>query len=521
MSSNSPAGAPLELSRPLIVVAAPVVFVVFGLFVPTARALGEPVGAQLLFSLLFGVVGAAVYLAERRFHRTRVSGAAVRIREFVVLVFAVALIEWGLLGTMPSLLLARPLFWIGEVAALIVFAFVTGLQSQLGRREFFFGAVRRAVKSHTGEAAQGGIVMAAARDFGIEAGEAEDGMRRVRRWLIFFVVWFIGLLVVTAWVLRIAGEGEQLLIAGSSAVVIAAIIALGRMGEEHDLVMSGLLPSPRGSSLGLFILAPLFLLSAALALVLATRPAPISDATLAAIGAWIAWLFSLIPSPKRHSAPPPPSHHPAAPIRPPSFAQLHKLPQAHTSQLLHTILVYAGWTILALLVAGFIWLLISPLFRMQYRRGSLARSLRNAIRGLLASFRRALARLREATASVGGLRGEERPAALDRADDERGEPRRRRRRGGLFGALFGGPNRRFARAFLRLAKWGEQRGVPFSRSTGPREYVELVGERLPELRGELSEIALLFERHLFSPRPLTAEQMADYYSKISEVTHRG
>jgi hypothetical protein len=60
---------------------------------------------------------------------------------------------------------------------------------------------------------------------------------------------------------------------------------------------------------------------------------------------------------------------------------------------------------------------------------------------------------------------------------------------------------RAVREFLRLARWGEKRGVAFTGAEGPREYAGRLAGGAPDVATSLIRAAELFEEIVYSPAP--------------------
>ena len=174
-------------------------------------------------------------------------------------------------------------------------------------------------------------------------------------------------------------------------------------------------------------------------------------------------------------------------------------------------------TLAAAAVAGLLWLLLAPLFRLRRRRVSISSTLAAFGARIAAALRRWASEIRDSVAGLREARGT--GVSIAAAGDEtRGA--KRRRRGGRLMVIAGG-ERRFAGAFRRLARWGGDRGAAFATSLGPQEYATLLASRVPDLRAELERIAELYELQLFSPAPLSGRERSRYFKMIKEVVRSG
>lgn len=508
-----------KLRSPLVAVAAPALFVIFGLFIPFVRLLDLALAARIAIPLLVAAVAGVTALVDRRLAGLHIGGAAAASREFVVLLLGCALIMWGVLRAPLVKLVTRPELWIALAAATAVWLLSGVFRRSLAQREFFLASVLRAVESGSRDPSRSEALRAATRDFAIEAGEAQEALSKARRWLVFFLVWYVGMLTLLAWILGSAAEGEQIGICVSAVVALAALAVLARMGEDQHLIMEGVLPSHEGSLLSSTVSVSLFLLCGLLALLLALLPAGIPQSTVAAIVAWLLALLARIPSPEVHGGAPPPAR-PFPSPRPEFLGHLRSLPPAHGWELVGKILTYLGWSLLALVAAGIIWVLISPLFRLKGHRLDMPTLIRATWRRTLNSLTAASGRMIDALSILLGLRVHAGRGSFEEpAQSSERRPRNAvgRRGARMIDVLFGSSDRRFVRAFFKLVRWGEGHGVSFTRSVGPVEFAERLATRVPEASGKLSEIALLYEEHLFSAQPLSGARLATYFHRIEEV----
>ncbi|HUX22082.1 MAG TPA: DUF4129 domain-containing protein [Spirochaetia bacterium] len=512
----------IRIRSPLIEVLSPALFTVFGLFLPAAQAVGFSPGFELTLSVLLLIVSGSLHLIDRQLERVRAAGFLVRARELFAVLVASALLIWAFVERPFPELVRGADFWIGIVAVAALFMFSSLLRRTFSARAFFVNAVLRAVTTKRPDSLAATSIAAATREFSIEAGEASNGASRSRHLLVFFIVWTIGVLVVEEWILGRADLVLEIGLIVTAVDLLFGLTILGRMEEDQRLMTEGIRPARQGASLKALMGGTLFVLLAGVALLAASRPALVSPERLSALLAWIAWLISLIPSPKPRPYTPPPVARSAAPPRAPMFDQLGRLPTGHTSELFARILTYLGWTLLGVVAAALLWILVSPLFRIDYRKsgpGALLNGVLLWAKGLIKGFSRYVRGLIEGVTQLGNAGNRSDSAGPSK---RRTQARRETKRGraGLMTLILGGGGRRFNRAFFRLVRWGEGQGVPFSRSMGPYEFVEKVGNRVPSLRDNLNTIGLLYEQQLFAPTPLGAAELAEYFKRIGEVVRR-
>ncbi len=512
-SRTTGAASVIKLGSPFVVVILPLAFVIFGVFVPLSSLLHTSRRFGLLLSILLAGSATLLYLIDNG--RPRPPAFLSNVRALAATLLLSGLGIWAVAGDPFDSYLRSAELWITVALVTLLFLLRTVLQRGLNVRRFFVQAVLRSVNAPSEASIALQSVAGATREFSVEAGEAASGVTRVRRLLIFFLIWSLGALVVDGWVLHRQNVLLQVGLALTAVAVLFGLTLLGRMDEEQRLLTEGLLPSREGSRLRSLLAGLLFALALLLSLFAASAPPLLSESALRQIMAWLAWLIHLLPSPKPRAYTPPPPPRAPTPHHSPLFDQLKALPAMQGSDLIGRILTYLGWTIAGAAALGVLWLLVAPIFRADY--GS------EGLRGRLRSMGLYLSRLlanaarwaRELIGAFGGFQNPgEGASAEERTTKRRTLPRRR---GGLLSSLFGTGGRRFSRAYLRVVRWGEARGVPFSHSDGPREYLERVERKAPESRDLLELIGELYERHLFSPRPLSAEQMSAYFKAIGEV----
>jgi hypothetical protein len=176
--------------------------------------------------------------------------------------------------------------------------------------------------------------------------------------------------------------------------------------------------------------------------------------------------------------------------------------------------------IIALLIGipgvAFLIALIAPLFRRSGGKvhplvsvwkwfSRFSASVASAIRNMRSSFRKFKKRSKIRRSLLDNLFGG------GRSEEEEED---RDRRPGFFRRLTLAKN---IKTFLRLIRWGEKHGARFAAYLGPKEYLDDVGLKVPDIRQTLMEIAELFEEQLFSTHEITDEKNSAYYSKVRTV----
>jgi hypothetical protein len=86
---------------------------------------------------------------------------------------------------------------------------------------------------------------------------------------------------------------------------------------------------------------------------------------------------------------------------------------------------------------------------------------------------------------------------------------------------------RVQRAFAALLRWGTQIGVPYRLFYTPREYAELLADKLtdriavaaPDCSSQLAFIVEVFEEAIFSTHLIAAGRLSDYFRAIRLIRH--
>jgi hypothetical protein len=74
------------------------------------------------------------------------------------------------------------------------------------------------------------------------------------------------------------------------------------------------------------------------------------------------------------------------------------------------------------------------------------------------------------------------------------------------------------RAYARLIRWAERRGVRFRAPLAPREYIVRVAARVPDHRPALDEAAVILEEAVFSDHRVARDRLRTYFEAIRIVT---
>jgi hypothetical protein len=112
------------------------------------------------------------------------------------------------------------------------------------------------------------------------------------------------------------------------------------------------------------------------------------------------------------------------------------------------------------------------------------------------------------------------PAEKRRARRGRGKSWRRRlvlRRPGLFKRWEMG---KVLRAYVRLIRWAERRGVRFRAPLAPREYMYRVAAEVPDHRVALDQASVILEEAIFSDHRVARARLRVYFDTIRAVTRR-
>ena len=497
----------------LLAVIVPELFLLSGLLIPARMVVPMHAAVTAVLPVLLLAVGSVGYAVDRFLTRERIPGFIAKLREGILVLAGSILLVWGLLrlsasdGRMTFLDAASTFdFWTVLILVSSQWLFTSAVYRSFRIRSAFLAAITRQGEEHLAEAY---------RDFADEAGDAAAALRRLRRMVAFFAVWNILLALIVEWILRVRlGWGEELFLALTLLLYLIVLKLLRDRAFEQSLLADGILLHDAErliADAGAIILMAVSLVASIL---FALLPPALPESLIGALLAWIGGLFR--GSPHAMAAPPPPPQLQPNFAPPEALRRLGTAMPSHPSQFLADLLRVLGWCLLGALIAAVIWLLVAPLFRARPPKGRLlsrlAQSLSRAVRGGLAGLAAWIRGIVSAMHSVGDVRwGEGRMRAIvERASSERSG------RTGHQG-LGAGSTHRFLRAFLKVIRWGERRGVAWSPSDGPLEYVRMVGSRTPESLPLLVDVALLYERQLYSPRPLPPEAVSEYYQKIRGV----
>jgi hypothetical protein len=181
---------------------------------------------------------------------------------------------------------------------------------------------------------------------------------------------------------------------------------------------------------------------------------------------------------------------------------LSQLSAGREYPLLKIILESIGITILLAAAVIVLFVILRPLFSRETMRGARKlhplKVLKARFTGLLRSLASIPRRLAQWLHSPG-----KRFASVPRAvravlrQTEQGARREARARERAGRAV----RNRAVREFLRLARWGEKKGIAYRVTEGPMEYARMLEARVPEKAPALETAALLFEELVYSDEP--------------------
>ena len=459
---------------------------------PAAGTAAGPAGTLVVVLL----VGISRTISANVLGRERVTGAVPLLRELVV-TLAACLVLLLLLTGLPfrgDISPLQPAVAWPLVLCMAQWLLTWFVQDALRARELFL----RLVAGKTGHA-----LASAAHDAGGEAGQAHEGLTKLRRFAIVLQLFALLPWIIFQAVIAISGLP-------SPAFAVTARVMLNVVGgvlfmavlrgfaEEQICLGAGI---SREAALatrrfGAPVAGILAIFLAAVVLAGGRSLVPLS-----VLGRLFDWLNSL----NKGGNPPIVVQDQPFELPQPDLAAGaggEGLPTIQTSPLLAEILRIAGIVIAVAAAAGFIWFVVRPLFRKglfaSARRFHPLRAAARAVTGLLrflaglpagvarwlrtpgkgfASIPRAiLDGLREAAASnAGAARTREKAARASRS--------------------------RAVREFRRLSRWGERSGVSLSPAEGPMEYARRLLQRVPAREAAIREAALVFERLVYSPDP--------------------
>ena len=501
MSVNSRRGFLTAVLHPLFAVLIPLVFFVLVTEILRDLAVLRLTPAVYLFLLLAGIeeVVAGNILFEERI------GSFDRLREPIYLIAFLGAVLMLFVPGVPSERLRgllRPDFIYLGLLVLLQWMFSWRIHHALREREMFEGSL---------EGKEGADLKHVIRENAELARMAISAVPRIRRSILLFqVVAFAGVVALFAAGLRVSSATAVLfLVHGLLGLGFAVLLN----NAVHDQMLSA-----EGIALGDFYrrrrsVYALSILALSLVFVL-LYARNTSLLPLSLFRPFLDWLASLFDRERPVARPPrilTQTPRPEADL----FRRL-QLEDSGPSPLMDLLryLLRVIWKVVRLFalltVAYFV---ISP-FLSRYFRARLGglkplEFLREQGRRLLQSLRTVLADF------MAWLR---RPAAERRR--ERHERRKwvgqvRLRRPGLFQRMQMG---RLLRAYVKLIRWGERRGVAFRTPYAPQEYAFMVAERAPEHREALREAIAVLEEALFSPHRVPRERVGVYLRTIREIT---
>ena len=79
---------------------------------------------------------------------------------------------------------------------------------------------------------------------------------------------------------------------------------------------------------------------------------------------------------------------------------------------------------------------------------------------------------------------------------------------------------RIVKAFIVLIKWSKRHQISFYPTLGPKEYISLIINKLPETKTKLEFIADTFEEAVFSDHIIGSVAIKTYVHHIKEIISR-
>lgn len=515
MTDTPPARQRLIIHSVLAVLA-PFLFLWIGVIRYAGNALslhGIDLFAPLLPGLLFFTAMVEIASGEA-LERKRIGGLLPRIRELLVILLIAFASIVALFGEIASLIrgagidLARVEIWVslGLVALQWILTYV--LQTKLREREAFTAFFTKAAPERYSE-------IYAAHSY--EAGSSLHAIGVVRRITIALQLVAVALVVVSTWPLAYApGPWDTILAAILFGALFFAIGILSRFVQVQDALSSGRVISPddvfRRDAVALILLAILMGAAAVLA-----GQRPFLPVELFAI-AW-SWLVSL----RGERAE-------IGPIEPPGLGSIRESDEFNLEPSLNPDVIAGGnrpnpleqwlpWIALGAGVALVIAFLVTPLLRKDQRDGGVRgflRAIGQRVHGFIQAIRIAVQR-------IGGM-ARQSQSAISRqvrlawkAGTERISRRRKHGKTALRDVGTRRTENRAVRHFMRLVKWGESHGAPFTRSVAPLEYAARVSARAPDHQTQLYEAAAMFEQIVFSSDHGGESLLGKYQKTINEI----
>ncbi|MBN1796942.1 MAG: hypothetical protein JW822_00075 [Spirochaetales bacterium] len=174
-----------------------------------------------------------------------------------------------------------------------------------------------------------------------------------------------------------------------------------------------------------------------------------------------------------------------------------------------------GIVIVVLLIVGVLYFLLKPLFKKGlknlFQDKHPLKPIIKQLKRLLYSFKKIIKEIALALGSLFGF--------------EKKRPRSAPQESSLYALLK--PKRtslkkrrqknRVVKAFVILIKWGRRQKMLFHPALGPKEYINMVIERLPNLKERLIFIADTFEEAVFSTHIMRPATITHYISEIKDI----
>lgn len=479
--------------------------------------LAAPTVPTLFFVVLLGV-GIGEAISANFLSKERVTAALPRLREMLVFI----------IGGLVFILLLRgdfsrqglnPLQF--DIIYPLIFVFLQWLLSfvihrGLKERELFLSLLVN----------KNGVELKnMLREFSAEAGDSEKAITRVKRILLFFQV----IVVMLLFSLLAFGSAIRLIYVVLSmthvGLGILFIVLLNHFLEEQAYLGDGLQITPNLNKRWFVAFFVVLAFGVGLTLIVVGNdsllPASYIGSLFRSIDEWFAnRAKDVVPKYKPQSSE-------GTSMMGDLQAARGRLSQdlqfgEERSQVLADILRIVAYSLLGLLGVGLIVFIVRPLFSKESREGMKNLHPIVFLKTKLALFFQFLASA--TTAFVKWLRSPKKGVRrFTRALAERlrespvfsREARMARRRELERSALR--KHGRVIKAYVRVIRWGEDRGVKFRKSLGPANYVDLIGKAVPASHGALSVVGDIFEEIIYSSHTVPESRTAEYFERIRDI----
>lgn len=176
-----------------------------------------------------------------------------------------------------------------------------------------------------------------------------------------------------------------------------------------------------------------------------------------------------------------------------------------------------GIIITPLLIAGLLFFLFKPLFKMGLRNLFKGKNpLREAVKKLRQMMYSLKLHLRELVKNIKAVFHSTKKQKKYRLPESKSDPRLKQKKTSLKKRI---QKNRVVKMFIKLVQWGARQKVTFHPSLGPKEYIHFMTKKIPERKEMLECIADTFEEAVFSDHIMETAAIKKYVRDIKEIIH--